>query len=78
MKKIIFCLCALCLLCGQIPAAIIEAEGRAPGDMKTAREMALADDLREAVRAGTGVDVLSSVLIPSSYDSIAAYTFPKP
>jgi hypothetical protein len=35
MKNLLH-LCAPCLLCGQIPAALIEAEGRAPGDMKTA------------------------------------------
>jgi hypothetical protein len=38
----------------------VEAEGRAAGDQKTAREQALADALREAVRKGTGVDVLAS------------------
>jgi hypothetical protein len=30
-------------------ATTVEAEGRAPGDMKTAREQALADALREAM-----------------------------
>lgn len=38
----------------------VEAEGRAAGDQSTAREQALADALREAVRVGTGVDILSS------------------
>lgn len=55
-------ICALCVLCGhQIFAATeVEAEGRAAGDQRTAREQALADALREAVRVGVGVDVLSS------------------
>lgn len=38
MKKLILNLCALCVLCGQIQSATVEAEGRVPGDMKTARE----------------------------------------
>jgi len=43
-----------------LPAKEIIAEGRAAGDQTTAREQALADALREAVRVGTGVDILSS------------------
>ncbi len=49
ISKLVLNLCALGLLCGQIQAATVEAEGRAPGDMKTAREQALADALREAM-----------------------------
>ena len=45
---------------GQTQAVQVEAEGRAAGDQKTEREQALADALREAVRKGTGVDVLAS------------------
>lgn len=60
MKKLILHLCALCVLCGQIQAAPVEAEGRAAGDLPNAREIALADALREAVRQGTGLDVLGS------------------
>ena len=55
-------ICALCVLCGQmtaLTAETVEAEGRAAGDQRTAREQALADALREAVRVGVGVDVLS-------------------
>ena len=36
LKKLIL---NLCVLCGQIQAASVESEGRAPGDMKTAREL---------------------------------------
>ncbi len=36
MKKLILNLCVLGVLGGQIQAASVEAEGRAPGDMKTA------------------------------------------
>jgi hypothetical protein len=49
-----------CVLVCQIQAAPVEAEGRAAGDLPNAREIALADALREAVRQGTGVDVLGS------------------
>jgi hypothetical protein len=35
MKKLILNLCVLGVLGGQIQAATVEAEGRAPGDMKT-------------------------------------------
>ncbi len=78
MKKLILNLCALCVLGGQIQAATVEAEGRAPGDMKTAREQALADALREAVRVGTGVDVLSSTGVTDftlDYDRILSSAF---
>ena len=54
MKKLILHLCVLGVLIGQIQAVQVEAEGRAAGDQKTAREQALADALREAVRKGTG------------------------
>jgi len=59
MKKLLLSLCAMALI-GQTQAVQVEAEGRAAGDQKTAREQALADALREAVRKGTGVDVLAS------------------
>ena len=78
MKKNILLLCALCFLGGQIQAASVEAEGRAPGDMKTAREQALADALREAVRVGTGVDVLSSTGVSDftlDYDRVLSSAF---
>ena len=60
MKKLIFHLCVLSVLGGQIQAAAVDAEGRAAGDLPNAREIALADALREAVRQGTGLDVLGS------------------
>lgn len=60
MKKLILNLCVLCVLCGETQAVQVEAEGRAAGDQNTAREQALADALREAVRKGTGVDVLAT------------------
>jgi hypothetical protein len=43
-----------------LAALEISAEGRASGDLANAREIALADALREAVRQGTGLDVLGS------------------
>ena len=48
MKKLLLSLCAMALI-GQTQAVQVEAEGRAAGDQKTAREQALADALREAV-----------------------------
>lgn len=60
MKKLVLYLCLLGVLSGQIQATQVEAEGRAAGDLPNAREIALADALREAVRQGTGVDVLGS------------------
>ncbi len=47
-------------MCRPLAATEVEAEGRAVGDQRTAREQALADALREAVRVGGGVDVVSS------------------
>ena len=77
IKVLIQFACAFAI-CGQIQAATIEAEGRAPGDMKTAREQALADALREAVRVGTGVDVLSTTGVSDftlDYDRILSSAF---
>ena len=41
----------------------VEAEGMAPGEHLTAREEALADALREAVRLGAGIDITSQTRI---------------
>jgi hypothetical protein len=46
-----------------LQAETVEVEGKAAGDLPHAREEALADALREAVRVGTGVDVLSSTAV---------------
>jgi hypothetical protein len=78
MKKLIFHLYILGVLGIPIQAATVEAEGRAPGDMITAREQALADALREAVRVGTGVDVLSSTGVSDftlDYDRVLSSAF---
>ena len=60
MKKCTTALIAALFLLQTIRAAPVQAEGRAAGDMPNAREIALADALREAVRQGTGLDVLGS------------------
>jgi hypothetical protein len=52
----------LCLA-GWTRAAEVEAEGKAAGDLPHAREEALADALREAVRVGIGVDVQSTTAV---------------
>jgi hypothetical protein len=44
-------------------AVEVNVEGRAAGDLPHAREEALADALREAVRVGAGVDVLSTTSV---------------
>ncbi len=44
-------------------ASEVEAEGKAAGDLPHAREEALADALREAVRVGAGVDILSTTSV---------------
>jgi len=78
MKKLILTSSFLLLTSYFAPAATVEAEGRAPGDIKTAREQALADALREAVRVGTGVDVLSSTGVSDftlDYDRILSSAF---
>ena len=54
MKKLTLFICALAVVVAQIQAAQVEAEGRSAGHQKAAREQALADALREAVRKGTG------------------------
>lgn len=74
-------ICALCAISGYtsaFAATEVEAEGRAVGDQRTAREQALADALREAVRVGVGVDVLSSSGVTDftlDYDRILSSAF---
>lgn len=46
-------------LAGTVSAVTVESVGRAAGDDPSAREVALSDALREAVREGKGVDVVS-------------------
>ncbi|MBI3987787.1 MAG: hypothetical protein HY343_12750 [Lentisphaerae bacterium] len=56
----------------------VEAEGRAAGDSATAREQALTDALREAVRKGVGVDVTSATRVTDfamDYDRVFAAAF---
>jgi len=56
----------------------VTAEGRASGDYRTAREQALADALREAVRNGIGVDLLGESKIKDfnlDYDRVLCSAF---
>ena len=56
----------------------VETEGRAAGDQATAREQALSDALREAVRVGVGVDVSSASKVTNfslDYDRILSAAF---
>jgi len=59
-------------------ATEVEAEGRAPGDSVSSRELALADALREAVRLGVGVDVAAATSVQDfalDYDRILSSAF---
>lgn len=64
-----------------MPAAFaleVEAEGRAAGDLDNAREVALADALREAVRIGTGLDLSATTQTRDftlSFDSVLTHAF---
>ncbi|NBV87207.1 MAG: hypothetical protein EBS01_13310, partial [Verrucomicrobia bacterium] len=63
MKRILAA-CILFIHSGLLAqAAEVEAEGKAAGDLPHAREEALADALREAVRVGAGVDILSTTSV---------------
>lgn len=56
----------------------VTAEGRASGDYRTAREQALADALREAVRIGVGVDLLGESKVQDfnlDYDRVLCSAF---
>ena len=73
-------ICVLCALCSSpfVQAKEVESEGRAAGDQSTAREQALSDALREAVRVGVGVDVASTSKVTDfalDYDRILSAAF---
>ncbi len=59
MKRITSLAVASILLSLSVAAVEVEAEGRAAGDAPAARQQALTDALREAVRSGAGVDLVS-------------------
>lgn len=78
MKKLILSLCALAALGIPLHAVGATAEGRAAGDLPNAREIALADALREAVRQGTGLDVLGTTEVENftlTYDQVLGSAF---
>ena len=54
----------------------VEAEGRAAGDAPSARTQALTDALREAVRTGSGVDLVSESAM-ENYELTLDRTFTK-
>ncbi len=60
MKARICFACIVAWICSTtLYGATVEVEGRAPADEPMARSQALADALREAVRTGAGVDLVS-------------------
>ena len=80
MKTLFFRLWLFFVLIGlfQVHAVEVTVEGRAAGNQQTAREQALADALREAVRVGVGVDVLSQSSVENfvlEYDRIMSSAF---
>jgi hypothetical protein len=59
-------------------AAEVEVEGKADGDLPHAREAALTDALREAVRVGVGVDVQGTTAVKDfalEFDRVLAAAF---
>jgi hypothetical protein len=70
---------SLALLLPAVGFAVeLTAEGRASGDYRTAREQALADAMREAVRLGIGVDLLGESRIKDfamDYDRVLCSAF---
>ncbi|MEY3480292.1 MAG: hypothetical protein RIQ71_1067 [Verrucomicrobiota bacterium] len=78
IKSLLYASCVFYVNVSVLAATEVEAEGRAAGDQRTAREQALADALREAVRVGVGVDVLSSSGVSDfalDYDRILSSAF---
>ncbi len=73
-------LTALCLCTAASAQEIVEvtAVGQAAGNVANARELALTDALREAVRKGAGVDVVSMTKVSDfllEYDRVFASSF---
>lgn len=59
-------------------ASEVTAEGMAPGDSSNARELALSDALREAVRQGVGINITSSTGVSDftlDYDRVFSAAF---
>lgn len=74
----IFLVAFIALAITEVSSGAVQAEGRAPGDVANAREQALADALREAVRIGAGVDLVSSTQVKDfalDYDRIFSMAF---
>lgn len=64
MRRVSVAVCLAALLAAGVWGnTIVEAEGRAPADEPMARSQALADALREAVREGAGVDLVSETQV---------------
>jgi hypothetical protein len=77
-KCLPFVICLLIFLPASINAKPIIVEGRASGDYRTAREQALADAMREAVRVGIGVDLLGESKVKDfnlDYDRVLCSAF---
>ncbi len=67
------------LLAGVLRAeTVVTGVGRAPGEERTAREQALGDALRDAVRKGAGLDLVSATKVGEyalEYDRVFATAF---
>lgn len=81
VRKILFSAFVGLALSFPVQSAIaieVTAVGRASGDYRTAREQALADALREAVRIGVGVDLLGESKVQDfnlDYDRVLCSAF---
>lgn len=76
--RIFACILFVSLTTSGLLGAEVEAEGKAAGDLPHAREEALADALREAVRIGAGVDVLSCTAVKDftlEFDRVISASF---
>jgi hypothetical protein len=79
-RHLLLFLAVLLAACFSVRAELTEVtvEGKASGDLPLAREQALTDALREAVRKGVGVDVLSVTGVRDfvlEYDRVFAAAF---
>jgi hypothetical protein len=69
---------ALLLALAMSAEVVVTGVGRAPGDERTAREQALTEALRDAVRQGAGVDLVSATKVSNyvlEYDRVFATAF---
>jgi len=78
MRTSLFAFVFYCALLVGVRATEVTVEGKAAGDSPNAREEALTDGLREAVRVGAGVDLLSTTSVKDfslEFDRVLSASF---